>query len=195
PAVLIPRPSTELLVEIVLERFPNRDSAPTIADVCTGCGCVAVAISHERRAATIVATDISGDALQIAKRNALRHRVSDRVTFCRADLLDGIVGRFDAVVANPPYVLDGAARALQPEVLHHEPRLALFGGADGLDLVNRLVADAPKCLGAGGLLVFEFGAGQEVEVEELIAASPDFALAEIRRDLEGIARTAVARKR
>ncbi len=195
PAVLIPRPSTELIVEAILDRFADRDAALSVADVCTGCGCVAVAIAHERPSSVVVATDISHDALEVARRNAARHGVADRVAFRRTDLLDGIDGPLDAIVANPPYIVDRAGPALQPEVRDHEPALALFGGADGLGLVTRLVADAPNRLRPGGLLVFEFGFGQDVEVEDCIAAAPDLELVNTRRDLDGIARTAVARKR
>ncbi len=195
PAVLIPRPATELIVEAVLHRFDDRRAAPAIADLCTGCGCVAVAIAHERPAASLVATDISDAALRVARRNAERHGVASRVRFARGDLLAPLDGIFDAIVANPPYVVEGAGPALQPEVRDYEPALALFGGADGLELVTRLVADAPPRLHSGGLLVFEFGLGQDVEVETLLAASPHLDLVDVRRDLDGIARTAVARKR
>lgn len=195
PAVLIPRPSTELIVEAVLDRFPDRDAALKIADVCTGCGCVAVAIAHEWRRASVAATDISTEALDVAQRNARRHGVWERVVFHETDLLDGVDGPFDAIVANPPYVVDCAAAALQPEVRDHEPAVALFGGVDGLSLVTRLVADAPRRLRSGGSLIFEFGFGQDVEIEDLLAASPDLELVDVRRDLDGIARTAVARKK
>jgi release factor glutamine methyltransferase len=195
PHVLIPRPATELIVEAMLERFPDRHSALEVADICTGCGCVAVAIAHERPAARVVAADISEEALAVAQRNAERHGVSARVTFRHGDLLRGIEERFDAIVANPPYVVDGARNALQPEVRDFEPHVALFGGREGLDLVTRLVADAPKQLRPGGSLIFEFGLGQDVEIEQLIAASPELELVDLRRDLEGIARTMVARLR
>ena len=195
PAVLIPRPATELIVEAILERFPDRHAPLRVADVGTGCGCVAIAIAHERPDSVIVATDISPDALVVARRNAARHGVADRVAFRRADLLDGVDGPLDAIVANPPYVIDHTAPALQPEVRDHEPAVALFGGADGLGLVTRLVADAPNRLRPGGLLVFEFGFGQDVEVETLLATAPDLELVDTRRDLDGIARTAVAQKR
>jgi release factor glutamine methyltransferase len=194
PDVLIPRPSTELIVEVVLELFRGRTTPLSIADVCTGCGCVAVAVAHERPLATVVASDISAEALAVARRNAARHGVADRMTFREGDLLDGITGRFDAIVANPPYVVDRARPALQPEVRDHEPAVALFGGADGFELVTRLVGQAPSRLRAGGHLVFEFGLGQDVEVEELLARTPELILLELRRDLQGIARTAVARK-
>ena len=195
PDVLIPRPATELIVEAVLELFPDRSAPLAVADVCTGCGCVAVAIAHERPAARVVATDTSREALEVARRNARRHEVGDRVSVRHGDLLHGIEGTFDAIVANPPYVIDGAGPALQPEVRDYEPALALFGGREGLDLLTRLVADAPKHLRSGGFLVFEFGLGQDVEIEDLLANSPELELIELRRDLQGIARTAVARRR
>jgi release factor glutamine methyltransferase len=194
PDVLIPRPATELIVEVVLELFRERPAPLTVADVCTGCGCVAVAIAHERPAATIVATDISHEALAVARRNASRHGVADRVTFKHGDLLAGIDGTFDAIVANPPYVVDRAAPALQPEVRDHEPPVALYGGTEGLDLLTRLVGDAPSRLRPGGFLIFEFGLGQDVEIEALLARTPALALVGLRRDLQGIARTAVARR-
>jgi release factor glutamine methyltransferase len=195
PDVLIPRPATELIVEAILELFRDGSAPLTVADICTGCGCVAVAIAHERPAARVVAADISREALEVARRNAARHGVGDRVSFRHGDLLHGIEGSFDAIVANPPYVVDGARDALQPEVRDYEPAVALFGGREGLDLVTRLVAEAPRRLRGGGYLVFEFGLGQDVEIEELIAGSPELALVELRRDLQGIARTAVTRRR
>jgi release factor glutamine methyltransferase len=195
PDVLIPRPATELIVEAMQELFPDRAVPMHIADVCTGCGCVAVALAHERPSVLIKATDISRPALAVARRNAARHGVADRVTFSHGDLLDGIRGVFDAIVANPPYVIDRARPALQPEVRDHEPSVALFGGADGLALVARLITAAPEHLHSGGYLIVEFGLGQDVEVENLIEASPELRLVSLRRDLQGIARTAIARRR
>jgi release factor glutamine methyltransferase len=195
PDVLIPRPATELIVESMQELFPDRSVPLSIADVCTGCGCVAVAIAHERPTATVRASDISRPALEVARRNAARHGVGSRVTFTYGDLLDGVTGMFDAIVANPPYVIDRARPALQPEVRDHEPSLALFGGVDGLALVARLVAAAPAHLRAGGYLIFEFGLGQDLEVEALLEASSELSLVRLRRDLQGIARTAIAQRR
>lgn len=192
--VLIPRPATELIVEAIQELFPDRSVTLAIADVCTGCGCVAVALAHERPSATVSGSDISGPALEVARRNAARHGVADRVTFSHGDLLAGVTGTFDAIVANPPYVIDRARPALQPEVRDHEPSVALFGGVDGLALVTRLVAAAPARLRPGGYLIFEFGLGQDVEVEELLEAAPELTLVGLRRDLQGIARTAIARR-
>ncbi|MBW8866035.1 MAG: methyltransferase [Acidobacteria bacterium] len=138
---------------------------------------------------------MSLEALTVAHRNAVRHHVGDRVAMRHTDLLEGVEGLFDAIVANPPYVLDDAGPALQPEVRDHEPAVALFGGVDGLGLLTRLVATAPNRLRKGGYLIFEFGFGQDVEIEDMIAASPDLDLEDLLRDLEGIARTAVARRR
>jgi len=194
PSVLIPRPSTELIVEAVLDLFRERTAPLDVADVCTGCGCVAIALAHERPAATVVGTDISAEALEVARRNAARLGVSGRVTFRHGDLLQGINRPLDAILANPPYVVDRSAPALQPEVRDHEPAVALFGGAEGLDLLTRLIDEAPSRLRPGGYLVFEFGLGQDVEIEDMLERAPELHLVDIRRDLQGIARTAVARR-
>jgi release factor glutamine methyltransferase len=194
PDVLIPRPSTEFIVEAALELFPMRSEPLAIADVCTGCGCVAIALAHERPAAIVIATDISDVALDVARRNGVRLGVADRVTFTRSDLLEGVSGPLDAVLANPPYVVERSRPALQPEVRDHEPAVALFGGSDGLGLITRLVAEAPSRLRSGGYLVCEFGLGQDVEIEALLCAAPELTLVDVRRDLQGIARTAVARR-
>ena len=195
PAVLIPRPSTEFIVEAALELFPDRARPMSVADICTGSGCVAVAFAHERPAATVLATDISASALDVARRNAERHGVASRVTFRRADLLDGIDQSFDAIVANPPYVVDNAGPALSPEVGVHEPSVALFGGHDGMGLITRLVAEAPSRLRTGGYLVFEFGLGMDVEIEALLAKAPELTMIGARRDLQGIWRTVIAQRR
>jgi len=193
PAVLIPRPETELIVEIALE-IVSASATCAIADVCTGSGCLAVAIAHERRSITVVATDLSDAALAIARRNAVRHRVDSRIRFARADVLEGIAGRFDLIVANPPYVRDDDHPMLQPEVRDHEPPLALVAGPDGLDLIRRLAAQAPERLVDGGTLVFEIGFGQAEAVERLISESPRLRMIDVRRDLQGIPRTTIARR-
>jgi release factor glutamine methyltransferase len=195
PAVLIPRPSTELIVEAAREVFaidPYRRL--DVADACTGCGNLAIALAHELPNASIVATDISGEALEVARRNAGRHHVDDRVRFVHANLLDGLGGPFDLIAANPPYVRQGDRPALQPEVRDYEPPVALFGGASGIELVAQVVEQASPRLRPGGFLMFEFGFGQDVAVEELIASVPALTMMGVRRDLQGIARTAIARK-
>jgi len=194
PAVLIPRPETELLVEAALARIPSA-AAATVADLCTGCGCVAIAMAHERPHARVIATDISEEALSVARRNAERLGVADRVEILQGDLLDPFDTVCDVILANPPYVVLGARSALQPEVRDHEPGVALFGGDDGLRLVDRLIREAPSRIRPGGWLIFEFGFGQDEHVEEMIAAAPDLQLVSFERDLQGIARTAIARRR
>jgi release factor glutamine methyltransferase len=195
PAVLIPRPETELIVEAALELFPSPTAALTVVDACTGSGVVAIALARERPGARIVATDISSEALEVARRNAVRHGAAERVVFVCGDLLDPITSAVDLIVCNPPYVAEVSRPGLQPEVRDHEPPVALFGGRDGLRLLERLVAKAPARLRSGGYLVFEFGFGQDVEVEALIEGNPHLEHVGLRRDLQGIARTAVARRR
>jgi release factor glutamine methyltransferase len=195
PAVLIPRPETELIVEAALERFPDRHASLEAADVCTGSGCLAVALAHERPSARIVAADVSADALRTARRNADRHRVADRVQFVQADLLDGTGNTaVDLIVSNPPYVPDGDRATLQPEVRDHEPPIALFAGDDGLAIIRRLVDQSTGRLKTGGLLIFEFGVGHADAVRELISQSPGLTMLDVKQDLQGIPRTAVARR-
>ena len=193
PDVLIPRPETELLVESVLEWFPDKDASPHVIDVCTGSGCLAVAIASERPRAQLTVTDISEPALAVARRNAARLGVANRVRSIPADLMEGVGGAFDVIVSNPPYVPEGDRPGLQPEVRDFEPTVALFGGADGLDVVRSLVAQSVLKLKPGGVLMFEFGAGQEASVSELIGQTPGLTLVEIKRDLQGLPRAAIAR--
>ena len=192
PAVLIPRHETELVVEVALELFPDLDRSVKAADLGTGSGCLAVALATERTAARIMATDISSTALAVARQNAARHGVADRIQFRLADLLDGLEGSFDMIACNPPYIAECDRRGLQPEVRDHEPDVALYGGADGFHFVERLVHGAPIHLRAGGYLLFEFGLGQDERIESLIAGTDGLRLLDLRRDLQGIARTAVA---
>ena len=194
PAVLIPRPETELIVEVATEFLRGESGPLTVADAGTGSGCLAVALARELPAASIVATDISYEALEVARRNAVAHGVVDRIRFAYADLLEGIDGPFDLIVCNPPYVRSGDRPALQPEVRDYEPSVALFGGASGIEVVAAIVEQAGPRLRPSGWLVFEFGLGQDEAVENLLAATPGLTLLELRRDLQGIARTAVVRK-
>jgi release factor glutamine methyltransferase len=194
PAVLIPRPESELIVEVFIEYFPVRDAAVRVADACTGSGCLAIAIAHERPKAQLVASDVSDDALSVARRNAERHRVADRIAFSRDDVLSQAADRFDAIVSNPPYIPDAEVDALPPEVRRHEPRLALAAGTDGLDVVRTLVAQAAARLKSSGLLLFEFGFGQAHAVTRLVADTAGLTLIDLRHDLQGIPRTAVVRR-
>lgn len=194
PDVLIPRPETEIIVDAVLSSM-STSQLFTMIDACTGCGNIAVAVAKERNNARITATDISGAALDVARRNAARHGVDGRVTFVHADLFGDLAGPVDIITANPPYVPERNGPGLQPEVGGHEPHVALFGGADnGLGIAERVVRDAQPRLRPGGYLIFEFGFGQDVEVEDIVRSTPGLTLLDLKRDVQGIARTAIARR-
>jgi release factor glutamine methyltransferase len=192
PAVLIPRPETELVVEIALELIPDGAHA-SIGDVGTGSGCIAIAIAHDRPNAAVTAIDISSSALAVARRNAERHGVTSRVKFREGDLFAGVSERFDLIVSNPPYVPERDRPTIQAEVGRYEPATALFAGADGLDAIKRLLADAPSRLKPDAYLVFEFGYGQADAIGDLIANARGLAPIAIRADLQGIPRVAVAK--
>jgi release factor glutamine methyltransferase len=181
PRVLIPRPDTETLVEAAVEILPQ---GARVVDVGTGSGAIALALEDERPDLQVTGTDVSEDALEVARANAAR--LGLEVAFARADLLAG-VGEFDAVVSNPPYIEDGAE--LAPEIVRHEPSLALRAGPDGLDVLRALVP-AAAALGAEVLAV-EVGAGQAAAAEEL-ARGAGFGRAERRRDLAGVERVVIA---
>jgi len=193
PAVLIPRQETELLIEIALEHFDHQQPIRML-DVCTGSGCVAVGLGREFPKAALVASDMSQDALDVARRNLARYGVSPRTQCVRADLLDGIAGPFDLIVSNPPYVRTGDAPDLQPEVREYEPPAALFAGEDGLQLIKRLVVQAAAALARDGIFAFEFGAGQDQAVAAIIAAVPTLTLLDVKHDLQDLPRAAVTQK-
>ena len=189
PAVLIPRPETEFIVEEALALA----QVERMADIGTGSGCLAVAIAHERRDCRIVASDLSIAALDVARANAVRHGVNHRIEFVQTSYLDSVDGTFDLIVANPPYVKDGDAPALSRDV-RHEPSVALFGGTDGLRDVGGVLQTARDRLVSGGSFLMEFGYGQEEAVSQLVAAIPQLRLERIREDLQGIPRTAIVRR-
>ena len=193
PAVLIPRPETELLIETALEHF-ERDQPIRIADVCTGSGCIVIGLAREFPHASLVASDISASALAVAKRNISRYELESRVQCVKTDLLEDLPAPFDLVVANPPYVPTADAADLAPEVRQFEPPRALFGGTDGMQIVTRLIAQAPAALRKDGLLLFEFGSGQRDAVEAAIGRTPSLTLVDVKHDLQDIPRTAVVRR-
>jgi len=215
PAVLIPRPETEHVVEVALERLgaagikiDMKTGSPTpplrIADVGTGSGCIAVALAQELPHATIVATDISAAALEVAGHNAARHRVAERVRFVETDLLSGVAlspdgaghppPLFDLIVSNPPYVARNHAAALAREVREHEPETALFGGATGVEMYARLIEHAGALLRARGNLVVELGYGAADSVRAILAAQAGWANICITNDLAGIPRVLAAER-
>ena len=184
PRVLVPRPETELLVEIGIERLAQ---GARVVDVGTGSGAIALALAHERPDLEVLATDSSPDALDVARANAARLGLDRAVTFHEGDLLAG-AGEVDAVLSNPPYVAEGDRATLAPEITRHEPPGALFAGADGLDVIRRLV---PAAVDAGArLLAIELGEGQAGAVAQFMLDA-GFADVHARRDLAGIERVVV----
>lgn len=173
PAVLIPRPETEGLVERVLG-WRTRWEAPLIVDVGTGSGAIAVALAVHWPRARVVGIDLSGSALRVAERNVRRHGLEGRVDLIRGDLLAPLTAKHaevDIIVANPPYVPSAEVAGLQPEVSRFEPRLALDGGEDGLAIYRRLFAQLPQVLSRPGAVAVEVGAGQAVQVRSLLEAA------------------------
>ena len=187
--VLVPRPETELVVETALRLAP---AARRILDVGTGSGAIAAALARELPAARVWASDVTADALAVARANLARH--APGVVLVRGDLLAPFrTAAFDLVAANPPYVTDAALGGLAPEVRDHEPRVALAAGPDGLAALGRLVAEAPRVLAPGGWLVMEVGAGQAAAVRRLAEASGRYVRIEVVRDHAGIERVLALR--
>jgi release factor glutamine methyltransferase len=190
PAVLIPRPETELLVEAVVQRLtPNQPTG--IADIGTGSGALAIALAHSLPQATVTALDLSTDALTVARENAHTHALDHRITFLESDLLAAIppASQFAVIVSNPPYVPIADSAALHPQVRDHEPALALFAGPDGLEIYQRLIPQAFRHLKPGGLLALEIGFGQRHAISELLT---EWNEVEFLPDLQGIPRVALA---
>jgi release factor glutamine methyltransferase len=196
PAVLIPRPETELLVETALELL-RETPAPLICDVGTGSGCLPIALLHERRDACAFGLDISPEALAVAARNAARHAVSERLTLLISDCFDALTSpgqTFILITSNPPYIAEKDIPHLQREVRDHEPRIALTPGGDGLSVIRRLIRDAPRFLDTGGHLLLEIGYDQHEAVSKLITTNV-WTMLDTRQDLQGIPRTIVLRRK
>jgi len=195
PAVLIPRPETEHVIETVLGRVGRTflsDNSLRIADVGTGSGCIALALARELPRAELHATDTSSAALEIARANAARHQLENRIDFHEADLLAGMEkNAFDFVVSNPPYVGESEEESVQLEVRKFEPRNAVFAGPTGLEVIERLIPQASEVLKPGGWLVMEISGTIAGGVQELLA---DWESVQITNDLQGIPRVAAARK-
>lgn len=194
PAVLVPRPETELVVEEAVAIARADGQSRRIADIGTGSGCIAVSVAHDVPRCTVVATDVSSGALEVARRNSERHAVDGRIHFVCTPYLDGVHGTFDVITANPPYVRTIDKRGLSPDVLQ-EPHVALFGGASGLEHIDAVLTTASQALRLGGWLVMEFGFGQEDEVRELASRQPNLFVDRTRADLQGLARTAIIQRR
>lgn len=201
PAVLIPRPESELLIEAAIAWRRARGMhtpagtpgghQPRVLDIGTGTGCLAITLACEWPDVGVDATDISGDALRVARENARRHGVADRVHVHAGPYLADLDGSLDLIVANPPYVAERDRAGLQTEVRDYEPATALFGGADGLRDVLAIVRIARERLGRGGGLLMEIGAGQEPAVRDVVGGIPGLSLLDVRADLQGIPRVAI----
>ena len=213
--VLIPRPSTEVIVEHVLQHAratrgghgsdaesPAPDVPLLIADVCTGSGCIAIALAKRLPGARIIATDVSADALGVARGNAERHGVAERVDFAEGDLLKpvrahpvaGSNGSLNYLVSNPPYVPDHEWHSVEPNVKDHEPHAALRGGSDGLAFVKPLIHEGPELLAPGGQILVEIAACTATEVLTLARANPLLTDPRMLHDHEGLPRVLVARR-
>jgi release factor glutamine methyltransferase len=192
--VLIPRPETEFLIESALafRGLLKEQEAPTAVDIGTGSGCLAITLAKEIPEARIYASDLSSEALSMAEENAKMHGVSDRIRFLKGDLYEpikqqGLAGRVNLLVSNPPYIPGAVLMELEPEVRDHEPRIALDGGLDGLLFYRRLLAEAQTVLAPEGMMILELGQGQTADVIPLAVRS-GLTVHHILRDYAGIPR-------
>jgi release factor glutamine methyltransferase len=197
PAVLIPRPETELIVEEFLARLPEDlpNRRQHVADIGTGSGCIAVTVAAERPYVEVIATDISEEALRVAQQNAGRHGVSDRIAFREAAYLTGSSEKFDFILANPPYVTEHEYQNLAPEVREYEPPIALVSGEDGFRDIRQIVDLSTAYLAPGGTLLMEIGFDQADAVADLVASFPALRLASISNDLQNIPRVAIIERK
>lgn len=199
PHCMIPRPETELLVERAIEFLAARGAPALVCDLCAGSGCIAVAIAKNFADARIIATDISDDALKVAAQNVQEHQLDDQVELLCGDLFEpvraGLAGqRFDLIVCNPPYVSAAEYEALDKNVRDCEPRLALFGGADGLDICRRVIQEAGDFLKPDGALMLEIGFAQGQAIRELLEQAGTFTEIKIEKDFQNHDRIVIARK-
>lgn len=202
--VLIPRQETEILVETVIKEVQECRSAGVqecerlkILDLGTGSGCIAVSLAKLLQNVEIIAADISQKAIAIAEDNAILNSVAEKIKFVNTDLFSGLriyePARYDIIVTNPPYVLSGEIDTLQPEI-KYEPRVALDGGNDGLDVYRQLIREAPVYLKKGGLLIMEIGFNQKSAIENIFYGLKKFEIIEVIKDYSNIDRVIVAKK-
>ncbi len=199
PAVLIPRPETEFIVESALATIADRNKQVTILDLCTGSGCIAVCLAKELPAARIFATDASDMAIDVARENAQRHGVSDRIMFAIGDLFEPLTdlavhGQIDVIATNPPYIPVVERHSLQPEVRDFEPAQALFAGHRGTELAEKIIRTAPAYLRKNGILIMEMGMGQAKALERIFIETKCYDPSKRVKDLAGIDRVIIARK-
>ena len=198
PAVLIPRPETQLLVEYVTQRI-RPDRPATIVDVCTGSGCIAVAIARVRPHARVIATDLSCSSLNVARQNASRHGVGERIVWLEGDLLGPLAaleleGQVDVIVSNPPYIPEADWATLQPEVRLFEPRGALVAGPQGTELHERLLQESGRYLSPGGALIMEIGAGQARAMRRIVDQISGYRFHRLVLDEAGLERVVIVER-
>lgn len=189
--VLTPRPDSETLIEAVLARLPDRDGQLRLLELGVGSGCLLLTLLAELPQAAGLGIDISPAALETAKSNARMLGLADRVELYPGDWSESVSGRFDVLIANPPYIASGEIAGLEPEVAQYEPRLALDGGPDGLAFYRRLAGDLDRLVEADGIVALEVGAGQATAVAALLTAA-GFGAVSRHRDLAGIERCVIA---
>ena len=192
PTVLIPRPETEELVEETVENLTGAQPS-RILDLCSGSGCIAISLAFMFPAAEVTGADISPQALEVARKNAANMNLGNRVKFIQSDLFDNIGGEFDFIISNPPYIPTEIIETLSPEV-RKEPRLALDGGPDGLDIVRKIIANACAHLKTGGLLALEIGGAQSEKVLKFFKGE-EWDTPFAAKDFAGIERFIFARKK
>ncbi|MEG4458881.1 peptide chain release factor N(5)-glutamine methyltransferase [Microcoleus sp. N9_A1] len=200
PAVLIPRPETELLIDLAVEAVKSSGVNPKShwVDLGTGSGAIAIGLASELTNATVYAVDCSWEALAVAQQNAENLGFESRINFYQGswwEPLEFLKGRVSGMVSNPPYIPSSTVLTLQPEVLKHEPHLALDGGFDGLDCIRHLVETAPDYLESGGVWLVEMMAGQETAVADMLQSHGSYGEVQIFSDLAGIDRFALAYRR
>jgi release factor glutamine methyltransferase len=194
---LIPRPETELLVERAIEFLRKRNGPQSICDLCTGCACVAISIARNFANCQVVATDISGPALEVAERNITKHGLGNRIKLLKGDLFEPIIpglgpAKFDLIVCNPPYVSEPEFAKLAKNVRDYEPKIALAAGHDGLDVIKRIVAETGQFLKPSAALMLEIGNEQGFAVQKLLENSGGFENISIEKDYNNLDRLAVA---
>ena len=200
PDCMIPRPETELLAERAIEFLRTRSGTQFVCDLCTGCGCIAVAIAKSFPDARIIATDISDSALRVAAANVEKYQLKDKIELLHGDLFDPImpqldVHKFDLIVCNPPYVSAPEFEALDKNVKDYEPGLALLAGNDGLDIYRRICEKVDQFLKPDAALMLEIGFAQGQAIKELLEKAGAFAEIKIEKDLHNNDRITTARKR
>ena len=194
PDVLIPRDDTMAVTELAIKKALFLPQNPRILDLCTGSGCIGLAVARRVKDAKVTLSDLSPDALRVARKNVADYHLNGRVTCVQVDVRKPalpFLGKFDLIVSNPPYITTEEMERLDPSVKDYEPHLALHGGADGLDFYRAILRNFTAALRPGGCLALEFGMGQDKQVCELLTAA-DYQILELRKDNSGITRAVLA---